>query len=301
MNRPRLACFPKGYFDALCRKERSLYSWLDEAATLPIAGVEMYPDFYPSPSAQSVSVVYRYAADRGLAVPMLCTSPDFTHPDPEFRRRQVIWMQEWIRRMADAPSPDGFRSCRVLSGQRRPGVGTEQGIQWTCEAIEAILPTAERHRVYLVMENHYKDGQWEYPEFAQSLDRFAAIVERIDSPWFGVNFDPSNALVAGNDPVAVLRRFQDRVLTLHASDRHLKPGYDLAQLAAFEGQGYPEALEHGVIGEGLIDYQAIFAILQSRGFHHWISIEDGVGGPIDLQKSAAFLQRMLNRFFPAVP
>ncbi len=297
MARPHLAVFPKGYFEELCRGERSIYSWIDEAAELPIEGIEMYPDFYPQSDEASVRAVYDYARNRGLAVPMLCTSPDFTHPDSAYRDRQVHWMQEWIRRMADAPSPNGFRSCRVLSGQNRPSVGTEEGVRFVIEAIEQLLPLAAQNRVHLVMENHYKDGQWEYPEFAQSLERFRAIVDHLRSPWFGVNYDPSNALVAGQDPIEILQRFQDRVMTMHASDRHLKPGFDLQEITAFRGRGYPEALEHGVIGRGLIDYPAVMSLLRSRDFSGWISIEDGVHGPDDLKQSVHFLRTILDEYF----
>ena len=297
MTRPHLAAFPKGYFDELCRGERSLYSWIDEAAELPIDGIEMYPDFYPNADDETIHDVYAYAAAKGLAIPMLCTSPDFTHPDPTFRQQQIRWMQEWIVRMADSPSPSGFRSCRVLSGQNRPLVGTDEGVRWVIQAIEQLLPVAAQYRVHLVIENHYKDGQWEYPEFAQSLERFSAIVDPIHSPWFGVNYDPSNALVAGQDPIEVLGRFQSRVLTMHASDRHLKPGFDLHEITAFRGRGYPEALEHGVIGQGLIDYPAVMKILHDRQFSGWISIEDGVHGPDDLKQSAQFLQKLLDEVF----
>jgi sugar phosphate isomerase/epimerase len=51
------------------------------------------------------------------------------------------------------------------------------------------------------MENHYKDSYWRYPEFAQKMDIFTAIIEQIDSPWFGINYDPSNTLLAGEDPL----------------------------------------------------------------------------------------------------
>lgn len=300
MARPYLAAFPKGYFDALVHGERSIYSWLDEAATLPLNGVEMYPDFYPDTDDQTIHAVYRYADDAGLAIPMLCTSPDFTHPDASFRAQQVRWMAEWIARMAEAPNPQGFHSCRVLSGQNRPHVAEADGIRWVIDAIGDLLPVAERYGVHLVMENHYKDGQWEYPEFAQSLERFRAIVQQIDSPWFGVNYDPSNALVAGQDPIAVLRQFLPQVLTMHASDRHLKPGFAVQHVTEFHGQGYPEALEHGVIGQGLIDYPRVMSLLREAHFSGWISIEDGVHGPADLAASATFLVQILDEHFGVV-
>ncbi len=74
------------------------------------------------------------------------------------------------------------------------------------------------------MENHYKDNYWQYPEFAQKMDVFAEIVDQIDSPWFGVNYDPSNAFLAGDDPLVLLDRVKHRVVSMHASDRYLKFG-----------------------------------------------------------------------------
>ena len=62
------------------------------------------------------------------------------------------------------------------------------------------------------------------PEFAQKMDVFCDLVDRIDSPHFGVNYDPSNAILAGDDPLELLRRVKHRVVTMHASDRYLAEG-----------------------------------------------------------------------------
>ena len=80
------------------------------------------------------------------------------------------------------------------------------------------------------MENHYKDGTWRYPEFAQPEDIFLEIIEQIDSPFFGVQYDPSNAVVGGFDPIGLLRKVKHRVVTMHASDRYLAPGATLDDL-----------------------------------------------------------------------
>ena len=73
--------------------------------------------------------------------------------------------------MIDVTAALGGSYCRVLSGQRRPGVG-EEGMGWVIDCIEALLPAAEGAGVVLTIENHYKDGVWEYPEYAQSRERF---------------------------------------------------------------------------------------------------------------------------------
>ena len=147
------------------------------------------------------------------------------------------------------------------------------------------------------MENHYKEGYWLYPEFAQHLDVFLEIVGQIDSPWFGVNYDPSNAIVAGEDPLAVLSAVKRRVVSMHASDRYLASG-TLEDLKQHEGAvGYASGLKHGVIGKGLNDYDAIFSTLKAEGFDGWVSIEDGENGMDELRESVRFLRAKLAEHF----
>ena len=45
------------------------------------------------------------------------------------------------------------------------------------------------------------------------------------------------------------------------------------------------------------DYDAIFSALDSEGFDGWISIEDGVDGPEQLERSVAFLRRKITEHF----
>jgi sugar phosphate isomerase/epimerase len=220
---------------------------------------------------------------------MLCCSPDFTHPDAAFRAEQVRRETHWIDMAAEL----GASYCRVLSGQRRPEVSREDGLRYAAEGIEACLPHAAERGVTLILENHYKDNFWDYPEFAQHTDVFCDLVDRIHSPHFGVNFDPSNTILAGEDPLALLGRVKHRVVTMHASDRYLAEG-TIEDLRKEEvGRGYASRLRHGVIGKGLNDYDAIFRTLRGVGFDGWISIEDGEHGIEQLEESARFLREKI--------
>ena len=101
-----------------------------------------------------------------------------------------------------------------LSGQRYPNLDRRQGLEWVVECINQVLPSAREHDIVLGLENHYKDGAWDYPEFAQKSDLFLELLDRLpDRPHFGVQYDPSNAIVAGDDPIALLspRRNPTRV------------------------------------------------------------------------------------------
>ncbi len=292
--KPKLAAFPKAYMDALCvDNSLSLRRWIEMGASLGVDGLEFYSGFIALQDSSKWKTYRTIAEDHGLVIPMLCCSPDFTHPDPAFRQAQIDKEKEWIEMTAAL----GGSYCRVLSGQRRPEVSRAEGIQYTVDAIESCLPLARSYGITLIIENHYKDNYWTYPEFAQMSDVFCDLVSRIDDPNFGVNYDPSNTILAGEDPIELLQKVKHRVVTMHASDRYLARG-SIEELRKQENSiGYASLLEHGEIGKGLNDYDQIFTILREVGFQGWISIEDGVEGFEQLQRSAEFLKRKIEEYF----
>ena len=296
MRVPPISVFPKCYFDQLVAGEMDYVQWIHDAATLGGEGVEHYDEFFRSYEPQDVDPVLDAMRATGQRTSMLCFSPDFTHPDPAERARQV----ERQQRAIDLAVRLGTRYCRTLSGQRRPDVSREQGITWTVECISRALDHAARRDVVLCLENHYKVGDWRYYEFAQPEDVFLEIISRIDSPHFGVQYDPSNAVVGGFDPIAFLEKVKERVVTMHASDRYLVPGTTLEEIRAADGTvGYPDKLRHGETGEGLNDYDAIFRILSGVGFSGWISVEDGMNGLDELRRSVEFLKRKRAEYWAA--
>ena len=291
---PKLSVFPKCYMDELCvTKELTLFDWIELAAGLDVDGVEMYPGFFQSFEPEYLERLKTQLCERGLEAPMMCASPDFTMPDPQFRRAEV----ERQKRIIDVTAQLGGKFCRVLSGQQRPDVSRADGVRWTVESIQSLLGYAASRKIVLNMENHYKDGFWQFPEFAQDIEIFLEIIDQIESPWFGVNYDPSNAIIAGQDPLEVLAAVRGRVVSMHASDRYLAGG-TLEDLKQQDGTpGYAQNLRHGVIGRGLNNYDEIFSVLKSEGFDGWISIEDGVNGMEELKESVRFLRTKMAEYF----
>lgn len=298
LERPRLAVFPKLYIRDLCKTgEVSMAQWVDEAVELDVEGLEWHAEFLEMEYETNWDAIRERVEDYDLRIPMLCCSPDFTHPDAEFRENQVARQKEWIRMISRL----GGQYCRVLSGQRRPELSRQDGIDFTVECIEACLPYAMEHDVTLVMENHYRDDSREYPEFAQPMEIFWEIVDRIDHPHFGVNYDPSNAYLAGEDPLELLRRVSGRVVTMRASDRYLPDG----TLEDLSREGYARRFRHGEIGKGLDDYDAIFSELKSAGFgmessgrENWISVKGGDDGMDQLARSVDFLKTRIGAHWP---
>ena len=287
---PRISVFPKCYFDQLCRGDLEYATWIRSAATLGAEGLEHYDGFIRGRAADVVSLM----AHTGQTSSMLCFSPDFTHPDAAERARQI----ERQRAAIDLAVTLGTRFCRTLSGQRHQGLTRRDGLSRTVEGLCRSIEYAEKRDVVLCLENHYKDGTWQYPEFAQPEDIFLEILDRVDSPRLGVQYDPSNALVGGYDPIRFLEKVLPRVVTMHASDRYLTPGATIDELRHSDGTiGYSDKLRHGETGQGLIDYDAIFRILSGARFSGWISVEDGMNGLDELQRSIAFLKQKRSQYY----
>lgn len=291
--KPKLAAFPKCFMDQLCvDRTMTLFEWIELGATLGVDGLEFYSGFIED-NQDFLHRVKEALARHNLVMPMLCCSPDFTQPDRRALEREI----EVEKRMIEITAFFGGRFCRVLSGQRRPELKREDGVEQVVLAIKELLPFAEKNGVILNVENHYKDNYWKYPEFAQKMDVFVEIVDRIDSPWFGVNYDPSNAILAGEDPLELLDRVKHRVVSMHASDRYLKHGTIEDLRKEEDSVGYASRLAHGEIGKGMNDYDRIFATLNDVGFNSWISIEDGLDGMEELKKSVGFLREKIARHF----
>lgn len=295
----KIAAFPKCYLEDIAAGGMTVFEWIEMARGLPAEGLEMYEGFFTSLDDSYINSVGAAIAAAGFTMPMLCCSPDFTNPDKAARQRAIDREIDMIRVARLLGGPGAV--CRVLSGQRYPDVPRQQGLEWVVECIEQVLPVAREQGVVLGLENHYKDGFWRYPEFAQKMDVFlellAAIAER---EHFGVQYDPSNAIVAGDDPLELLRAVAGRVVSMHASDRFLAPGASLDALRGSDGTiGYAPELQHGVTGRGLNDYDAIFAILRDVGYTGWVSIEDGMNGMDEMRESLLFLHEMRERYFGA--
>lgn len=292
----KLCAFPKAWLEALSvTGSMKLEEWIELSRGLDIDGLEFYAGFLDLRDPRRWPEYRRRVEDQGRSIPMMCCSPDFTHPEPQFRQKQIECEKHWI----DATAELGGTYCRILSGQARPGITRADGVRYTAEAIAACRSHAIERGVTLILENHYKDSHWQHPEFAQKLDIFLELLNQIPhGPGFGVNYDPSNCLVCGEDPIEMLEAVKGRVVTMHASDRYLekKQWMDLQSGSHDSKIGYAPFLKHGVIGRGLNDYERIFQILRGAGFDGWISIENGNDPQTsleDIRQSTVFLREKM--------
>jgi inosose dehydratase len=126
-----------------------------------------------------------------------------------------------------------------------------------------------------------------YLEFADEIE---AVLDAVD---VGLCLDTGHAAYAGLDPVALYRRYADRIPYLHLKD------VDAAVRTKAVGSplDFWQSISAGIfcpLGAGLVDFSALTIALSEHGFDGWATVEqdrDPGGDPVaDLVTSRTFLE-----------
>jgi sugar phosphate isomerase/epimerase len=178
--------------------------------------------------------------------------------------RQKYWHPSWIE-------PDRhYRQVRIDHTRRaltlarelgapcittEPGGPVDKGDSWSAalklfvEGLKPVAEHAEKEGVVLLIE----------PEpglLVETADQFLELMQYMDSPAVGLNFDMGHFYCVGDEPAPTLRRLAGHVRHIHLED-----------IAA------TRVHHHLVPGEGAIDFAATFAAIQDIGYRGWMTIE----------------------------
>jgi sugar phosphate isomerase/epimerase len=249
----RLSCLPVSFFPEIIAEKISVVEWARMGKSLGLDGVDLSILFVPDRSLPKLAGLRRQVEDEGIRIAMVTTYPDFTHPDPAQRKKEVALESEAIAAAAEL----GAEMVRVTAGQAYPGVSIAHGTAWAVEGLHALSAAVAPTGVKLVYENHAKPMVWEFTDFSQPPEIFQEIVRATADIGLHVNFDTGNAAAFAADPVQLLQSVIDRVYSIHASD------------TACHG-----ALEHVLLGTGVTPYPALFSSLQAAGWDGWICMEE---------------------------
>jgi inosose dehydratase len=115
------------------------------------------------------------------------------------------------------------------------------------------------------------------------------LLELVDPELLFLGPDTGHLAWAGDDAVAFCRDHAARIKTLHIKDINAA----VAEEGRRQGWDYQTCVAHGVwteLGEGEIDFRAIFSDLRAAGFNGWAIVETDV-----TQKASAFESARISR------
>lgn len=172
--------------------------------------------------------------------------PSWIEPDPNYRAIR----REHTKRALRLAKEIGAKNL-----QTEPGGPLAAGQSWDAAAkifYDELMPcveVAEEVGVGLLIE----------PEpglMIERFEQFLAFVDRIKSPWVGLNFDIGHAFCVGEDP-------QDWVERMAPYTRHYH----------FEDIADTRIHQHLVPGRGAIDFAATLAAIARTNYDGWITVE----------------------------
>lgn len=274
-HRPKISWLAVRYINPCMDEGKpTLEEIIEQAYLLGLRYIEIYRGFLKSRKGSYLRHIRRCLDRNELGVSQITCAPDFTHPDPVARAREYEEMVRWIE-VARALEAVGVR---VTAGCVYDDVAREDAVRWAAENLSRLGDYAERRGVKLGFENHYRDRRWTNNDFCFRTPEFLEVFELLHDTPVGVNFDTSNQLMTGDDPLRVLEAVKHKVWHVHASDR-LRADY-----------------AHTVIGQGAVDFDALFACLAAADYSGFISIEDGqTEGADGTRQSLEFIRRMVVR------
>ncbi len=214
-----------------------LAGFIDYCASLGLEGTELTQYYFPD----NVTDEYLFGLKRqahlvGVDISGGAIGNKFTMGPGAELDEQMAYTEKWIRHYAALGAP----VIRVFAGTPPEGVSEEEAIDRAVPALKRACDFAGRHGVMLAIENH---------DFTAKVDRLLRIVEAVDSPWFGVNFDSGN-----------LRHSQD-------------PYADMERMAPFSVNAQLKVAIHSAHGNQPADLKRIVEILRGAGYAGYLVLE----------------------------
>jgi len=172
--------------------------------------------------------------------------PSWIEPDRHYRR---IRIEHTIRSLTLARELGAPCITTEPGGPVEPGGSWSAALKLFVEGLQPVAEHAEKQGVLLLIE----------PEpglLIETADQFLELMQSVDSPAIGLNFDIGHFYCVKDDPAPTVHRLAPYIRHFHLED-----------IAA------TRVHHHLIPGEGAIDFPAVFQAIRQIGYDGWITVE----------------------------
>lgn len=168
---------------------------------------------------------------------------------------------------------------------------------------EQFFPVCERSHVRILWEPYP-----EAPNIATSPVGFDALFKAFgDSPYVGLQFDPSHFVRQFMDPIQTARDFVDKIYDVHLKDTEIL--WPILRAGGINPVNRARWWRYRIPGMGSINWREFFSVLQDVGYSGGMSVEqedplygaDNNPGPdfsSDFKLGFVMAKRYLNQYVP---
>ena len=159
----------------------TMLGFIDRCASYDLDGCELTSYWFPKEiSPDYLNEIKQRAFRLGLGISGTAIRNDYCLPPGAERDQWLNHTRQWI----DYAAAFGAPVIRVFAGVKPKDESEAVALDRCVEGLQECLKYAAQKGVFLALENH--------GGITATADQLLAIVKRIDSPWFGINFDSGN-------------------------------------------------------------------------------------------------------------
>jgi sugar phosphate isomerase/epimerase len=172
--------------------------------------------------------------------------PSWIEPDPNYR---AIRIDHTMRALTLAKELGAKCITTEPGGPVAPGESWNAALKLFVEMLKPVIAHAEKEGVLLLIE----------PEpglLIETTDQFLELMQHIDSPAVGMNYDVGHAFCVKDDPATTIPRVAKYIKHFHLED-----------IAA------TRVHQHMIPGTGAIDFKATLEAIRKIGYDGWLTVE----------------------------
>ncbi len=212
------------------------------AETLPWAK----PHVTPQTPATERAVIVAEAHRLGLSISAISAHAPMIESDPD-RRRVAL---EFVSGCIDLAHDVGAPVVHILSGQ--VPANTAETDAWACFAEAVAVTTEKANALGISLAIEAIAGH-----LFHAIDDYGRLERDLPGVPFKINFDPSQLVIQGENPVRVVQEYAKSIVHVHMKD----------------GAGHFPDFEFPPLGTGEIDFPELVSRLERAGYEGTLSVE----------------------------
>jgi sugar phosphate isomerase/epimerase len=165
------------------------------------------PHVIPQTPGSERKAIVTGAKQAGLVISAISAHVPMVDAEAQSRQNAVRFVNGCIELARDVEAP----VVHILSGQTPDNISRNEAWDWFAEAVAATTQRAEQLGISLAIEaiaGH----------LLHSVDDYGRLISDLPSAPFKINFDPSQLVVQGEDPLRVVEKHGASIVHVHMKD-----------------------------------------------------------------------------------
>jgi sugar phosphate isomerase/epimerase len=218
------------------------------------------PDVVTDEQVENAKTTVR---DSGLYLSVIGAMQNHIAPDPDARSRANGYFGKVIAMAGKMGAPFVGTSSGTIPGKPLD----EQVAEIVRVYTEKYFPLCEKHHVRILWEP-WPGG----PNIATGPVGYDALFKAFgNSPYVGLQYDPSHLLWQMMDPIQTARDFVDKIYDIHLKDTEVR--WQILRKSGIHPLTNEQWWRYRLPGMGSIDWPAFFTVLMDAGYQGAMNIE----------------------------